>query len=239
MATIQTLLSLAVCLFAGLMMTRALKRLHLPDVTAYLIAGVLIGIPVLRLRGDYLAIVTLAFGEIIRNVMTCLYIDVNKKTGALQDVTDALEAHGCGYVIFDRVEENPSIETVMEARSLALAEGVDFATSANELFFLRSFLMYSVSISVVTSWASMAKGKSSARMFPFSHTMACPPKTRSVLLSPKPAPAYTYPAMHLALCVHTMFFMYSSFPAKAVSAARFRIISAPIRDRSVEGALGA
>ena len=43
MTTIQTLLSIAVCLFAGLMMTRALKRLHLPDVTAYLIAGVLIG----------------------------------------------------------------------------------------------------------------------------------------------------------------------------------------------------
>jgi len=37
------------------------------------IAGVLIGIPVLRLRGDYLAIVTLAFGEIIRNVVNCLY----------------------------------------------------------------------------------------------------------------------------------------------------------------------
>ena len=43
MNTIQTLLSIAVCMFAGLMMTRALKRLHLPDVTAYLIAGVLIG----------------------------------------------------------------------------------------------------------------------------------------------------------------------------------------------------
>ena len=28
--------------------------------------GILVGIPVLRLRGDYLAIVTLAFGEIIR-----------------------------------------------------------------------------------------------------------------------------------------------------------------------------
>ena len=38
------------------------------------VAGVLIGIPVLRLRGDYLAIVTLAFGEIIRNVVNCLYI---------------------------------------------------------------------------------------------------------------------------------------------------------------------
>ncbi len=43
MTTIQTLLSLAVCLFAGLMMTRVLKHLKLPDVTAYLIAGVLIG----------------------------------------------------------------------------------------------------------------------------------------------------------------------------------------------------
>ena len=38
------------------------------------IAGVLIGIPVLRLRGDYLAIVTLAFGEIIRNLVNVLYV---------------------------------------------------------------------------------------------------------------------------------------------------------------------
>lgn len=36
--------------------------------------GVLIGIPVLRLRGDYLAIVTLAFGEIIRNLVNVLYV---------------------------------------------------------------------------------------------------------------------------------------------------------------------
>ena len=40
------------------------------------VAGVIIGIPVLRLRGDYLAIVTLAFGEIIRNVMNCVYVSV-------------------------------------------------------------------------------------------------------------------------------------------------------------------
>ena len=33
------------------------------------IVGLLIGAPVLRLRGDYLAIVTLAFGEIIRNLI--------------------------------------------------------------------------------------------------------------------------------------------------------------------------
>lgn len=40
------------------------------------ILGALIGIPVLRLHGDYLAIVTLAFGEIIRNVLNCIYISV-------------------------------------------------------------------------------------------------------------------------------------------------------------------
>lgn len=33
------------------------------------IFGIIIGVPVLRLRGDYLAIVTLAFGEIIRSVI--------------------------------------------------------------------------------------------------------------------------------------------------------------------------
>ena len=38
------------------------------------IFGALIGIPVLRLRGDYLAIVTLAFGEIIRNLVNVLYV---------------------------------------------------------------------------------------------------------------------------------------------------------------------
>lgn len=36
--------------------------------------GCLIGVVVLRLRGDYLAIVTLAFGEIIKNIVNVLYI---------------------------------------------------------------------------------------------------------------------------------------------------------------------
>lgn len=43
------------------------------------IFGFLIGIPVLRLRGDYLAIVTLGFGEIIKSIANNIYIvkDVN------------------------------------------------------------------------------------------------------------------------------------------------------------------
>jgi len=43
------------------------------------IVGAVIGVPVLRLNGDYLAIVTLAFGEIIKNVLNCLYVGVDAK----------------------------------------------------------------------------------------------------------------------------------------------------------------
>ena len=41
--------------------------------------GLLVGVPVLRLRGDYLAIVTLAFGEIVKNIMNILYVGVDEK----------------------------------------------------------------------------------------------------------------------------------------------------------------
>ena len=38
------------------------------------VAGVIVGVPVLRLKGDYLAIVTLAFGQIIMNLVNVLYV---------------------------------------------------------------------------------------------------------------------------------------------------------------------
>ena len=44
-----------------------------------IIVGVLIGIPVMRLRGDYLAIVTLAFGEIIKNLLNNLYVGIDSR----------------------------------------------------------------------------------------------------------------------------------------------------------------
>ena len=37
----------------------------------------IVGVPVLRLKGDYLAIVTLAFGEIIKNIINVLYIGLD------------------------------------------------------------------------------------------------------------------------------------------------------------------
>ena len=60
----------------------------IPDVPRFILAfivgtamaalfGFLIALPVLRLSGDYLAIVTLAFGEIIKNVINTLYVGID------------------------------------------------------------------------------------------------------------------------------------------------------------------
>lgn len=67
-------------LLNGFQMENEPLRLMLAMIAGGLLAGIfgfLIGIPVLRLRGDYLAIVTLAFGEIIRNVLNCVYVSAN------------------------------------------------------------------------------------------------------------------------------------------------------------------
>lgn len=61
--------------------TNDLLRFIIALVLAAVVAGVfgfLIGIPVLRLQGDYLAIVTLAFGEIIKNIVNAFYIGLDE-----------------------------------------------------------------------------------------------------------------------------------------------------------------
>ena len=60
--------------------------------------ALLIGIPVLRLKGDYLAIVTLAFGEIIKNLVNVLYI--GKDSGGFHISTqDVMELDADGTMI--------------------------------------------------------------------------------------------------------------------------------------------
>ena len=54
--------------------------------------GVLIGIPVLRLKGDYLAIVTLAFGEIIKNLVNVVYVGIDSN-GLHVSTTTAMDLH--------------------------------------------------------------------------------------------------------------------------------------------------
>jgi branched-chain amino acid transport system permease protein len=72
-----------------------------------MIAGFVIGLPTLRLRGDYLAIVTLAFGEIVRLTIVNLQGLTNGPNGvtgifppklAGQGVIDSLEASGAEWL---------------------------------------------------------------------------------------------------------------------------------------------
>lgn len=71
--------------FAGTLVTKILQDAVPNQILLFIIAlivgtitaavfGFLVGIPVLRLKGDYLAIVTLAFGEIIKNIINVVYL---------------------------------------------------------------------------------------------------------------------------------------------------------------------
>lgn len=70
--------------FAGALFSKCMKGAMDPTLSMVIaivigaataaLFGILIGIPVLRLRGDYLAIVTLAFGEIIKNLVNAIYL---------------------------------------------------------------------------------------------------------------------------------------------------------------------
>lgn len=75
--------------FSGVVLATLLKdsvpspllRLILAMAFGGLLAGVIgfiIGIPVLRLQGDYLAIVTLAFGEIMKNLIGNMYVGTDE-----------------------------------------------------------------------------------------------------------------------------------------------------------------
>ena len=80
---------MAVGAFTGIVVTRVLEQsiafgplrlliALLVSAVMAAIAGFIIGIPILGLRGDYLAIVTLAFGEIVRNILNVLYFGLDE-----------------------------------------------------------------------------------------------------------------------------------------------------------------
>ncbi|NMA70105.1 MAG: iron-containing alcohol dehydrogenase, partial [Desulfitobacterium sp.] len=49
-----------------------------------------------------------------------------KKNGSYNDVTKALAEVGIEYLLFDEVEENPSLETIAKASDLGKENNVDF-----------------------------------------------------------------------------------------------------------------
>ena len=49
-----------------------------------------------------------------------------QKSGAYDDITKALASTGIDYVLFDQVEENPSLETVENGAALGKKNNADF-----------------------------------------------------------------------------------------------------------------
>ena len=76
------------------------------------VAGVIVGVPVLRLRGDYLAIVTLAFGEIIKSIITNLYVGVDGSGLHFSLLTNKMVLEEGGKVIINGPIGISSIPTI-------------------------------------------------------------------------------------------------------------------------------
>lgn len=101
----SVILSMALMLLSGFLMTRLTKRLRLPDVTAYILAGILIGPYVLRLvprelidQTDFLSDIALAFiafgtGEFFK-------LPTLRKNGASVIVITVLEACLASVLVF-------------------------------------------------------------------------------------------------------------------------------------------
>ncbi|MES2194488.1 MAG: DUF3382 domain-containing protein, partial [Pseudomonadota bacterium] len=97
--------------------------------------GVLLGFPVLRLRGDYLAIVTLAFGEIIRLVI----INWQSLTGGPNGVT------GIPRPSFFGIPLTPGDD------GLAARLGIEFSTTHRIVFLFYLIL----ALALLTNWVTI------------------------------------------------------------------------------------
>lgn len=109
------------------------------------VAGFIIGIPVLRLRGDYLAIVTLAFGEIIKEVVTCLIVGV--------------DAHGL-HVIFN-LKGNATVNDLhLMDDGIAIIKGAQGASGVSTYStFVAGFVLIMIALVVVLNLVRSRTGR--------------------------------------------------------------------------------
>ncbi len=104
------------------------------------IFGFLIGIPVMRLRGDYLAIVTLAFGEIIKNIINAVYMGIDSK-GLHISLKDTISLG---------LEENGKV--LMKG-----AQGITGTPTISNFFY--GFLLVMITLFVVTNLRDSRAGR--------------------------------------------------------------------------------
>ena len=100
----QTILYLAVAMLAGLLLTRVVKPLHLPNVTGYLIAGLLIGPHVFKLLPENAVeslslITTLALGFIAFSIGGEFKLSGIKQIGSKAIIITLFQAFGAVILV--------------------------------------------------------------------------------------------------------------------------------------------
>ncbi len=109
------------------------------------IAGIIVGTPVLRLRGDYLAIVTLAFGEIIKDLINCLLV--------------GYDANGL-HVAFNLTGSKTVADLGMQEGGIAIIKGAQGATGTTIISsFTAGFLLVMVTLFVVLNLKHSRAGR--------------------------------------------------------------------------------
>ena len=104
------------------------------------VAGIIVGVPVLRLRGDYLAIVTLAFGEIIKNLLNNIYAGV--------------DAHGLHFSMKDTASLNLDNGTILINGPMG-APGIEKLSTFTAGFILVMFVLV-VTLNLIRSRSGRA-----------------------------------------------------------------------------------
>ena len=109
------------------------------------VAGVVVGVPVLRLRGDYLAIVTLAFGEIIKDLLTCLLVGYDSRgLHILFNVSGTLTVADLG----------------MDETGIAIIKGAQGATgTATIATFTAGFVLILVTLFIILNLVNSRSGR--------------------------------------------------------------------------------
>lgn len=109
------------------------------------IVGVLVGTPVLRLQGDYLAIVTLAFGEIIKDLINCLIV--------------GYDSNGL-HIIFNPSGDKTVADLGLDAAGYAIIKGAQGATGTKTIAgFVAGFVLVMVTLVIVLNLTRSRAGR--------------------------------------------------------------------------------
>ena len=109
------------------------------------ITGLIVGTPVLRLQGDYLAIVTLAFGEIIKDLINCLIV--------------GYDSNGLHF-IFNPTGDKTIDDLGLDSAGYAIIKGAQGATGTKTIAGLTAgFILVMVTLIIVLNLTRSRAGR--------------------------------------------------------------------------------